>query len=155
MRYSYTQALKTLSEWAIHQGYNEITLNHDDTSYIEWEDNTFNTPKQIKIEAKQPTELKVYAFLHELGHHQLRKDWDKFKKTLPVTEHAERLHILKNVGKYERRLTYRVSCMEEEFKAWDEGYKLGEKLGIKINLKKWGDFKARCLILYMRYYSSL
>ena len=153
MRFSYTKALKTLTEWAIKQGYTDISFDHDDTSYIEWE--SINTPQKIKIEAKHPTELKVYILLHELGHHQLRKDWSKFKKTLPVTEHAERIHILRNINKYERRLTYRVSCMEEEFKAWEEGYKLGIKLGVKINLKKWNNIKAKCLMPYMRHYAEI
>ena len=61
---------------------------------------------------------------------------------------------MRNVGKYKRRVTYSVSCMEEEFKAWDEGLKLAEKLDIKINIKKWNEFKSKCLIGYIRYYGT-
>ena len=155
MRYSYTKALKMLTEWAIKQGYTDISFDYHDISYIAWESDSYNIPMEIKIEAKHPIELKVYVLLHELGHHQLRKDWGKFKKTLPVTEHAERNNIKKNIKKFERRLVYKVSCMEEEFKAWEEGYKLGVKLGVRVNLKKWNAFKAKCLMSYMRNYSSL
>lgn len=153
-RYSYTKALDTLMEWATKQGYTNITLDHHDASQIDWKRNTLNIPKNIKIEGKYSIELKVYLFLHELGHHQLRKDWNKFKKTLPTLAHAEHLHFYRKVGKYKRRVTYTVSCMEEEFKAWDEGYMLAQKMGIRINNEKWVALKAKCLISYMRYYGS-
>ena len=152
-RYSYTKALVTLTEWAKRQGYTDISVDYHDISQIDWV-NTMNTPKSIKIEGKYPIEIKVYLFLHELGHHQLRKNWAKFKKTLPVAAHAEHLHFYRNVGKYKRRVTYSVSCMEEEFKAWDEGQKLAAKLGIKIYMPKWSALKAKCLISYMRYYGA-
>ena len=67
--------------------------------------------------------------------------------------YAEHIHLLKKNGKYKRRVTYNVSCMEEEFKAWDEGLKLAEKLGIKVNVVKWNELRSKCLISYMRYYS--
>lgn len=153
-RYSYTKALALLTEWATKEGYSDISIDYHDISQIDWEKNTLNTPKHIKIQGKYPIEIKVYFFLHELGHHQLRKNWTRFEKELPVLAHAEHIHFYRNVGKYKRRVTYTVSCMEEEFKAWDEGYKLAEKLGIKINKEKWTTLKAKCLISYMRYYGA-
>lgn len=153
-RYNYTQALERLTQWAYRQGYEEVTFDHNDTSEIDWQYKSLNTPKHIKIEGKYPIETKVYFLLHELGHHQLRKNWDKFKKTLPAAAHAEHIHFVKKVGKYKRRVTYTVSCMEEEFKAWDEGYKLAQKLGVKINEQKWMALKSKCLISYMRYYAT-
>lgn len=153
-RYNYTNALARLTEWAIKEGYTDITFDHHDISYIDWEKDSLNVPKVIRIQGKYSVEMKVYLLLHELGHHQLRKDWDKFKRTIPVTAHAEQLHFVRKVGKFKRRVTYTVACMEEEFKAWDEGYKLAEKLGIRINLEKWSGFKAKCLLSYMRYYGT-
>lgn len=155
MRYSYTKALETVKKWALKEGYEAITFNHHE-SYIDWyrENRQSNIPKVIKIEGKYPIESKVYLLLHELGHHQLRKDWAKFKKTLPIVAFAEHIHIFRNVGKYKRRITYSISCVEEEFKAWEEGYKLAQKLGVKINLKKWNDLKSKCLMTYVRHYGS-
>ena len=148
-RYNYSQALERLTEWATKEGY-EITFDHDDISFIDWERKTLNTPKVIKIEHKYPLEIKVYLLLHELGHHQLRKNWDKFERVLPISAYAETRDELK----YKRRVVYSVSCMEEEFKAWDAGYALGKKLDIRINDGKWYEFKAKCLMGYMRYYST-
>lgn len=153
-RYSYTKALELLTAWATKQGYSDITVDYHDISQIDWVKNTLNTPKDIKIQGKYPIETKVYFFLHELGHHQLRKNWKKFSKTLPVLAHAEQIHFYRNEGKYKRRVTYTVSCMEEEFKAWDEGLKLAIKLGIKVNTEKWTQLKAKCLITYMRFYGQ-
>lgn len=154
MRYSYKKALNTVTEWAIKEGYEDISFDHNDISYIDipyidWGVDVSTTPKIIKIQGSHPIEIKLYLLLHELGHHQLRKNWDRFKKILPIIAYAE-----ENRGKYKRRVTYAVSCMEEEFKAWEEGYKLGEKLGVKINLQKWNAYKSKCLISYMRHYAS-
>lgn len=154
MRYSYKKALDILTDWAIKEGYEDITLDHDGISFIDWKRDTLNSPKNIKIEGKYNSEIKSYILLHELGHHQLRKDWSIFKKKLPVASHAEQLNHFTLDGRYKRRLAYTVSCMEEEFKAWEEGFKLAGRLGIKINTDRWNDLKAKCLISYMRYYSK-
>lgn len=153
-RYNYTKALEILTDWATNEGYVEICFDHHDISYIDWARNTLNTPKVIKIQGKYPIETKVYILLHELGHHQLRKNWGRFHKTLPVAAHAETIKFTNKVGKYKRRVTYTVSCMEEEFKAWEEGLKLAEKLNIKVNMNKWNVLKSKCLISYMRYYGA-
>ena len=152
-RYNYTKAFDRVLTWASEEGY-DIIYDHEDISYIEWEKDTLNWPKQIKIEGKWPVEIRVYLLLHELGHHILRKDWEKFKRELPFIAYAEHVHFYMNDDKYKRRVDYNVSCVEEEFKAWDEGYKLGKKLDIRINDEKWNEFKAKCLITYMRYYSN-
>lgn len=153
-RYNYTRALDKLTHWGHNEGYEKIIFDHNDVSYIDWKTKTLNTPLEIKIQGKYPIEIKVYILLHELGHHILRKDWDEFKRVLPISAHAEHVHFFKKDLKYKRRLKYNVSCMEEEFKAWDEGYKLASILDIRIDDKKWQDFKSKCLMSYMRYYSK-
>ena len=140
-RYNYTMALEKLTNWATKEGYNDITFDYWDISEINWERDSLNKPKHIKIEGKYSKEIKVYLLLHELGHHQLRKDWDKFKRVLPDLAYAEDIHLRMNDIKYKRRVSYTVSCMEEEFKAWEEGLKLGDKFGIRINKEKWDKFK--------------
>lgn len=154
MRYSYKKALGVVTEWAHKQGYTDVSFDHDDVSYIDWkkDGDSLNVPKEIKIEKGYSYEFKTYLMLHELGHHQLRKDWSKFNMVLPMAAFAEVKHYKKHDGKYLRRVSYMVSSMEEEFKAWEEGYKLGIKLGLKIDMKKWDAFKTKCLMSYMRYY---
>ena len=141
-RYNYTRALERLTLWANREGY-EVYFDHHDISEINWERDTLNWPKLIRIEANQPIEMKVYILLHELGHHILRKDWNRFKEVLPVLAKAEHVHFYHSDGKFKRRVDYNVSCVEEEFKAWDEGYKLGKRLDIRINDKKRNEFRSK------------
>jgi hypothetical protein len=44
--------------------------------------------------------------------------------------------------------------IEEEYKAWDEGYKLGLSLEIRINKDNWNWIKTKCLMSYIRYYGK-
>lgn len=146
-RYNYTKALKKTTEWAENEGFS-VLFEDDGVSEID----CYNS--EIKIENVYTTEYKVYILLHELGHYQLRKNWDKFNKVLPIAAQAEHLHFTMNVGKFMRRISYSVACLEEEFKAWEEGLKLADKLEIKVNMSNWLDFKSKCIITYIRYYST-
>ena len=150
MRYSYKRAKDILSDWANNEGFEEITFDHTDISFIDWERDSLNIPKKIKIQGKYNNETQVYIFLHELGHHQLRKSWNKFEIRLPILAYTEEHGDKKD----RRKISYIVSSMEEEFKAWEEGYKLGGKLGIKINRENWDKIRCKCLMGYIRYYGQ-
>lgn len=153
-RYNYTKALDKLIEWAHGEGIEKITINHDDISYIDWERKSLNFPKLIKIEGKYSKEIKVYLMLHELGHYQLRKDWDKFGELLPISYQAENSKYFDKDKNLMRRTMYIVSSLEEEYMAWDEGYKLAGVMDIRINDKNWNAFKSKCLMAYIRYYAN-
>lgn len=155
MRYSYKRALNDLTEYAYGEGYKRVILNHKGVSFMNTVPKTLNEPTSIYIEGSQPLEMKAYLFLHELGHHELRKDWKKFKKKLPVTAYAEMRNLKMGEGKYKRRNSYKVASLEEEFMAWEEGFKLGGKLGIKINMEHWIELKSKCLKSYINYYGTL
>lgn len=152
--YNYNEALSILTDWCISEGFKDIDLKYSGTSQVDWVINTINEPNSIKIYIKYNDEIKTYVLLHELGHHQLRKNWNNFNRVLPVSANAELNYYKNNKNKYLRRLNYTVSCMEEEFKAWDEGFKLGKKLLIKIDLDNWIKIKTTCLISYMRFYTA-
>ena len=154
-RYSYKKAIGQLTEYAVNEGYAKIFLNHKGISMIKWKLRTLNEPKSIYIEGKHGLEIKTYLMLHELGHHELRKDWKTFTKRFPATAYAEEVHLITRDKKYKRRDTYVVASLEEEFAAWDEGLKLGKKLGIKINEDKWVEFKSKCLKSYIVYFANL
>lgn len=154
-RYSYKRALNRLNDYAVSEGYANITLNHNGISQISWVKKTLNEPKSIYIEGRHSLEIKTYLMLHELGHHEIRKDWKKFKKKFPIAAHAEQMHLETKNKKYKRRDSYIVASLEEEFLAWDEGLKLGKRLEIKINMEKWIDFKSKCLKGYIKYYANL
>lgn len=148
MRPNYKKSLELVRDWCLDKGYEDVTFDHNDISYIEWEGTNLNKPKIIKIEQKYNNEIKLYLLLHEIGHHQLRKNKKNYHKKFPILAYAE------TDKKYIRHVSYRVTSLEEEFKAWEEGYKLGIKFGINIRMDKWQWIKNRCLMKYIRYYSG-
>lgn len=153
-RYSYKKALDILLEWSVKEGFIDIDLKYTGTSQIDWVKDTLNTPKDIKIE-KSTYEEQTYVFLHELGHHQLRKNWTKFHRELPTMAVAEEYLHYTSDRKLVRRRDYMVSHLEEEYKAWEEGFILGQKLGIKINMLKWTALKSKCLMTYIRHFAGV
>jgi hypothetical protein len=153
-RYSYKTALDILWDWSVKEGFTDIDLSYSGTSQIDWQKNTLNTPKDIKIE-KASYEEQTYIFLHELGHHQLRKNWLRFHRELPTMAIAEEHLYYTKDRRLVRRMDYMVSHLEEEYKAWEEGFKLGERLGIRINEKKWTALKSKCLMSYIRYFAGI
>jgi hypothetical protein len=150
----YTKALEKLAQYAKDEGFKTVKFNHDKTSYVNWTRDSLNTPSVIKIEGCHSDETKVYLMLHELGHHELRKYWEWFKAEMPVLAKAdEEFHFNKN-KKFRKGLVYDTACMEEEFRAWDEGYKLAGLLEIKLNEDEWFKLKSKCLMSYMKHYSN-
>lgn len=154
-RYSYKRALAQLKEYAVGEGYMNVTFTYKGVSKITWSRSTLNEPNSIYIEGRHGLEIKTYLMLHELGHHEIRKDWKKFRRRFPATAKAEQVHLKTKDTKYKRRDAYVVASLEEEFMAWDEGLKLGKRLGIKVNMDKWIDFKSKCLKCYINYYANL
>ena len=148
MSKNYKKSMSLLVEYAKNQGFESINLNFDGISTIFWY--SVNIPNIIRIEGKHSIETKVYLLLHELGHHELRKDWVGFEKENPIIAEAEM-----EVGfKLRRRIGYYVSCLEEEYKAWSRGYELGKSLGININDKKWFELKNKCIMGYIRFFGK-
>lgn len=155
MRFSYKRALDELKEYAINEGYSEVVTDHNDISVLYWNMSTLNEPVGIYIEGRHTWEIKTYLMLHELGHHQLRKNWKKFEKRFPVIAKAQKAYYIDGIKRYMRRTDYIVACLEEEYAAWEEALKLGEKFNIKINMSKWIMIKSKCLKGYINYYAIL
>lgn len=154
-RYSYTKALDRLREWAESEGFKDISLNYTDVSLINWKDKTLNVPDIIRIEKNHTKETRVYLFLHELGHHELRRNWDRYRELFPILTEAEEFELIHPKDySHRRRIGYIASEIEEEFMAWNEGLRLGNELGIRIDMDKWLKLKYKSVMSYIRYYGS-
>jgi hypothetical protein len=148
MAYNRKKELQKLIEYAENQGF-KINLDFEGISFVTWDG--LNTPKSISLDRKQSVENRIYIFLHELGHHELRKEWDDFKKKFPLIAEAEET---RKYNKLKRRIGYYVSSLKEEYLSWDYGYALGKSLGIKINENKWLALKNKCLMGYIRFFGE-
>jgi len=153
MRFSYKRALNVLKKYAIKEGFTDINTDYNDISNLTYEFNT-GEPISVYIEGKHTWEIKTYLMLHELGHHELRKNYHRFSERFPAIAKAEKMHRLGD-KRLKRRTSYVVSCLEEEYAAWDAGIKLGKRFDIKINIDRWISFKSKCLKAYINYYATL
>lgn len=153
-KYSYKKALEQLTAYAYSEGYEKVILNHSGVSCMYWKPSTLNHPTKILIERGKPLEIKTYLFLHELGHHELRKDWEVFEHRLPTMAYAEYMSLMYKDYRFKRRKSYIVASLEEEYLAWDEALILAERLGIVINMDKWVGLKTTCLNAYIVYFSK-
>lgn len=154
MRYAYKAHLQKLFAYAESEGYRVNVFQHESSSRISWIRDTLNEPKTIYLDGRKSLEEQVFLMLHELGHHEIRKDWLVFTERLPIMAHAENVYVATRAKKYMRRDAYLVFSLEEEFLAWDEGYKLALRLDIRLNLERWLRLKTKCLMSYIDYFSN-
>ena len=148
MKVSYKKALEMLTEYAYSEGYDLVDLEHVGVSKLHFE-------QSIHIQGDCSDEYKVYYFLHELGHHILRKDKEAFKKAFPLVYRVELLRSKPYKRKLKRRREYFVDALNEEYMAWEEGLKLAVEMGLHLHKRNWKNVRTGCLMAYIRYYSSI
>jgi hypothetical protein len=144
-------ALRKLVKWAKSKGFKRVVFDCEGESHITWVKNSLNDGYEIHIEKTLNLEEKVYFLLHELGHHILRSDWEFYENQFPILVKSEQVdsRCRHNIR---RLISYGVSIIDEEFKAWDEGELLAIELGIKINKENFDKIKVKSLISYIRHY---
>lgn len=148
---TYASALRHLTEYAESEGF-MVDLTATKTSSIYW--HKVNVPRRILIEWSYTEEYKVYLFLHELGHHELRKDWNLFEQRFPIIAIAENFLSDEYHPKYKRRKAYKVECLREEYEAWVEGLSLAKEFNIQIDQINFDALRYQCLGNYLGYYAQ-
>jgi hypothetical protein len=152
-RYSYKNAIELLRQYAEKEGYEDIDLSYHDISKIWYKFKKYPKihiePKYIKIQDYKDYEIKTYVFLHELGHHELAKNWELYSTRFPSVAHAEYNADVYKIRKFRRRKDYHVTYLEEEFMAWDKGLELAKNLGIRVNMEKFWELKNNCVKSYI------
>ena len=123
---------KQLAEWAEQE--NLILLPSTGDEYCP-ENGVISYNKNNRLEKQ------VYSILHECGHHltQSSKEY--------VTRHKVQVDALTD-GRKTKSLRWRISCLGEEFQAWERGKKLAKALDFKLNEKRYEDYVAQCLKTY-------
>lgn len=98
----------------------------------------FNT-KQITIHSRHTPERQFYILLHEIGHALVRDS-----ATGKLFEHAwDDFTLYSN--------TCKMAVIEEEFKAWESGYNMAKRLGLKINLRNFQVLRSGKLRTHMEW----
>lgn len=88
---------------------------------------------QLSWRASRQTQL--YHLLHECGHHLIAKSGARYAEGNGNTHATET----------------RIAIVAEEIEAWHRGRKLANRLGIRINRKRWAKVRKESLATYLRW----
>lgn len=93
----------------------------------------------IIIQEDRKPEITFYYFLHELGHLILCQNDKAYQEKYDAVFNS--FHT--------NSQTHKITRIEEELDAWKAGYKLGKRLDLFINRRKFTDIKSRCIMTYI------
>jgi hypothetical protein len=145
------RALKKVIRYGEKVGFKEIEFDgKTGESWIEWKEGSNNKPHIISIERTKNKENQLYFLLHELGHHELRKDWDYYRERFPRLAESEQDLVC--YRKLRRRLGYKIEILDEEYEAWGEGLLIAERLNIGIKFGNYMKLRDKSLMSYIRYF---
>lgn len=104
-------------------------------SHVSFED------REIYIHNRCTPERMFYCLLHELGHVLIHENQYSYSQNLGFAHN--------NFSK--QSLTRKIAEVEEEFHAWQIGYKKAKHMRLKINKVEYEKFKASYLSTYMEW----
>lgn len=134
----YLKQLQVVENWIIKKGYKVVYIQG-----MAQEGGTFfDHLGEIHIHWGLRPEEKLYVLLHEAGHLLLMDNNAYYRKTFPAA--AE-------VIDYPRTNYQKIGILEEEYHAWYRALKLAKKLKIPLNLKRFLNYKTKCLLGHLDY----
>lgn len=102
--------------------------------------------KTIIINSSALPEKQLHYMLHECGHH-----------LIGMKEHHERFGLgypMANNPEINGKFLHRMACLEEEFEAWNRGWKLARRLKLVIDKAEFDKTKADCIKTYIKWASK-
>ena len=127
-----SKKLKVIKKWVKEQGFTIQTDGKNEVDFGEYVVSINKNEKHVN-----------YSLLHECGHIIGDK---KINRT--DNEILDKGYVDVN---FARTKLYKYKKLQEEMIAWEEGYKLSKKLGIKINKNKYDLFAAKHFNTYVKY----
>ena len=133
------KGLAVLIQWLERRGY-EVSLNSN-TNAID--------PQKMKVSICNASPLHVlYTLAHEAGHEVLfmNPNYDTKFKSVRYAEERD--------GRHGKSKLYRFKKLTEEINAWEEGYKLLDRLGVKLNKVAYDTYAAKSVNTYIKYLAT-
>lgn len=127
-------SLQVIIDWCHSRGIDVIFTKHMNGAYYEH-------LKKIRINSNTRPENQLFILLHECGHVLIGKK-----------EKHERFgmgHSQANNPDVNCTFHHRCDILEEEFEAWHRGFKLGRRLKVRVNKKKFDAFRIGNLKTYI------
>lgn len=139
--------LKKLLKWCrdndITVDFSSKTKNLGATCLVPNEDGKSWT---IKISSRFSTSTKINTILHEIGHIMIEKEPDYPKQfKYSCFEASTRSKKLR---------AHRIDVIAEECFAWNSGWKMAKKIGLKLDAMKWRANRDDCLWSYVKWANS-
>lgn len=99
--------------------------------------------KMVTISSTLAPVNQSIILLHELGHHLIGCDEDD--------ERFGHGYPRQNVPSAHKEFRHRLACVEEEFEAWNRGWKLAKRLGLHLQREEFDVMRLKCLKSYMKW----
>ena len=127
---------KKITKWVESQGFTVRFSKCDEVNY---------TDREITLHHSQNKDKMIYSFLHECGH-IIVSNKKSYKKNFKILNkaHIDGRHTKGNLFKYKQ--------LREEILAWEKGFKLSKRLGIKINKEEYDKYASVCFKTYIKYH---
>ena len=135
--------MNVLKQWLLGKGFETIEAI-DVTNCV-----VFGRTKTVFINNNSTRENRLISLLHEAGHvdiHMKRKR-NRNRTISGISLNEQVKEIGRFTQKSKRRL---IAVLTEEIDAWDKGWKIGRKLGIKISKRRYEIIRIRALMTYTR-----
>jgi hypothetical protein len=123
----YIEEYSKLKEFAKNLGYIVVDSDCDSWDY---------SSKTISNNSRRTLENRVIYLAHECGHAKLYLD-------------RKNIYTSLFPGFLQKGINNKVSALEQEVLAWDEGLKIIKNLNIKININNFAKIKTKCLKDYI------
>lgn len=130
------QYLEKLVEWCSKKGIAVVFAKKEAAVYDQ------NT-KTVTVSGRLSPEKQIYVLLHECGHF-LVGDNPRFGKGYPQAFDP----------KLNASFEHRLACLEEEIEAWNRGWKLAKRLGLRLDHAAFEKTRAICLKSYVNWVSK-
>jgi hypothetical protein len=131
-------ALDAIMKWCSGRGINVTFCRRQGGMY-------YPENKQIQINGRLLPERQVFFLLHECGHHLIG---DKEKHERFGMGHSQEDPDLR------RTFQHRCDILDEEFEAWHRGFKLAQRLKLKINKERFDCVKVEMLKTYIKWVAA-
>lgn len=130
--------LNKIEKWLLEKGY---SLKWSNTDQVDYESQT------VEICSKLSAKNKLYSLLHECGHIILsnKRTYNKVFKAVNKANFDGRV-MKSDIYKYQQ--------LREEMEAWENGYKLANKLKIRVDKDDYDIYAAKNFKTYIKFYAE-
>lgn len=123
--------LSKVVSWAEARG---LTVNISSTQ-------SYQLGRDINVKNAKSLRTILFSLLHECGHFLIGDTNKRFRKGYNVY----------NISAVRNLSTHRVAVLDEEFEAWERGWRLGTRLGLKICRDAYERVRANHIVTYCKF----